>query len=133
MYVKNPSNDNIKTIRSDNYKEFDCGELYEKLVIIFQRTYVKTLQKNSIIERKQGHILNVTRNLFFQSSISKMYCSYVVSHVIHLINRLPSLFFNRKSSYEMLYDQLLTRINSKVFGYIYFCFHIKNNRIKLNL
>jgi len=42
ILVKNQFNQNIKTIRTDNGKKFDCNELYEKYDILHQRTCVKT-------------------------------------------------------------------------------------------
>jgi len=62
-----------------------------------------TPQQNSVIERKHQHVLNVTRSLLFQSSLPKCYWSYVVNHVVHLINKMPSAILKNKSPYEMLY------------------------------
>jgi len=52
ILVKNQFNQNNKTIRTDNGKEFDCNELYEKYGILHQRTCVETFQQNIVAERK---------------------------------------------------------------------------------
>jgi len=57
------------------------------------------------------HILNVAGSLIFQSDLLKIYYSYVVSHFVHIINRLHSMTINGKSLYKMLHDLSLTYLN----------------------
>jgi len=105
--------------------------LYEKYDILHQRTCVETPQQNVVGERKHQHIMNVTCSLLFQSGLSKIYWSYVASHVTHLINRLPSKILKGKSPYEMLYCQPPTYLNLKTFGCLCFASTLENNRSKL--
>jgi len=59
-YVKNQFGLNIKTIRSDNGKEFVFSTVFNKFGFLHQRTCVETPQQNSVVERKHQHILNIT-------------------------------------------------------------------------
>jgi len=131
IYDKNQFNHSIKVIRSDNGKEFDYNDLYERFGIIHERSCVETPQQNSIVERKHQHILNVARILLFQSNLPNNYWSYAVSHAIHLINKLPSVILNGKSPYELLHETPPTYLNLKVFGSLCFASTLENNRTKL--
>jgi len=73
IYVKNQFHYAVKIIRTDNGKEFEYDELYDKFGILHQRTCIETPQQNSVVERKHQHILNVTHSLMFQSGLSKLY------------------------------------------------------------
>jgi len=131
ILIKNEFNRNIKTIITDNGKEFDCNELYEKYGILHQRTCFEIPQQNVVAGRKHQHIMNTTRSLLFQLGLSKIYWSYAASHIIHLINRLPLNVLKGKSPYEMLYYQPPTYINHKTFGCLFFASTLENNRSKL--
>lgn len=84
------------------------------------------------MERKQFYILNVTRSLLFHSTLPKVFWSYAVMHVVHLINRLPSPVLKRKSPFEMLFKQPPTLLNLKVFGSLCFSSTLDHNRSKLD-
>jgi len=64
-------------------------DLYNSFGLIHQTSCIKTPQQNSVMERKHQHILNVTRSFLFQSKITEIYWSFVVIHVVNLINRIP--------------------------------------------
>jgi len=53
----------------DNGNEFAYRYLYNRLDIIHQASCIKISQQNSIVEKKDQHILNITRSLLFQSNI----------------------------------------------------------------
>jgi len=59
---------------------------------------VYTPQQNGIVERRHQHILDVSRALMFQSKLPKKFWSYVVLHAVYLINRIPTMILNNKSS-----------------------------------
>lgn len=73
-------------------------------------------QKNFIGKKKHQHILNVTRNLLFQSNLPINFWSYAFSHAIHLINTIPHVATNRKTSYLLVHKQLHDLKNLNVFG-----------------
>jgi len=69
-----------------------------------QTSCVNTLQQqNSIVEIKDGDILNVVRVLMIQSHLTKIYLSYCVIHVAHIINMFSTPVLNNYSSHEMFY------------------------------
>jgi len=84
------------------------------------------------VERKHQHILNITCCLLFQSSLPKAYWCYVVTHVVHIINRLPSTVINNVCPYQILYKKPLTYLNLKVFGTLCFASTLECNRTKLD-
>jgi len=65
--------------------------------IIHQTSCVHTPQRNNILKRKYGHLLNVARALMIQSYLSKIYRSYSMIHVMHIINMLPTPILNNFS------------------------------------
>jgi len=132
IYIKNQFKKDIKVIRSDNGPKFEYIDLYNKYGIIHQKSCVGTPQQNSVVERKHQHLLNVTRSLLFQSNLPKCYWSYVVNHVVHLINTMPSTILKDKSPYEMLYQKPPTYLDLKTFGCLSFASTSDVNRSKLD-
>ena len=123
----------IKVIRSDNGNEFAYHDLYNSFGIIHQTSCIETPQQNYVVERKHQHIFNVTRSLIFQSKIPEIYWSFAVIHVVHLINRIPSIVLGKKSLYELVYKELPDLQNLKVFGSLCFACTIERNRSKRDL
>jgi len=81
-----------------------------------QISCVNTPQQNNIVERKHSHLLNVARALMTQSHLPKIYLSYYVIHVVHIINMLPTLVSNYSSPHEMFYKTEVDFNGLKVFG-----------------
>lgn len=67
--IANQFNAHIKIFRSDNAHELTFTSLFSKLGIIHQFSCVQTPQRNSVVERKHQHLLNVASALCFQSNI----------------------------------------------------------------
>jgi len=127
----------MRSENAQNYgkKEKDTEKhlltIFNKFGILHQRTCVETPQRNSVVERKHQHILNITRNLMIQFGLPKAYWSYVVSYVVYIINRLPSTVINYKTPYELLYKTPPTYLNLRIFGSLCFASTLENNRTKL--
>jgi hypothetical protein len=83
-----------------------------------------------VLERKNRHLLEVTRVLLFQNNVPKEFWSDAVLTAIYLINRLPSTKLDYKSPLEIFYQEKININHLKVFGCI--CFVHKNKQDKLD-
>jgi len=84
--IENQFEKKVKSIRSGNGPEFLLQEFYVERGILHQRSCVYTPQQNGRVERRHQHILNMSRALMFQSKLPKKFWSYVVLHVVYLLN-----------------------------------------------
>jgi hypothetical protein len=98
--------------------------------MIHQTTCVYTPQQNGMSERKNRHLLEMTRTLLFQNNISKIFWSETILTSVYLINRLPSTMLNFKSPFEVLHGRKTRLDHLKVFGCTYFVY--KNELDKLD-
>ena len=74
--IKNQFNTSIKVLHSDNGTEyFNCilSDFLQTHGIIHRSSCVHTPQQNGIAERKNRHILEVTRALMFTCNVPKFY------------------------------------------------------------
>jgi hypothetical protein len=131
-YVENQFNTSVKIIRSDNGPEFMMTDFFAEKGILHQTSCVETPQQNSVVERKHRHILNTTRCLLFESRIPNSYWSYVVSHAVHLINRLPTPVLKNSSPYEILFGKQPDLHDLKPFGCLCYSSTLSQNRTKLD-
>jgi len=100
--------------------------------IIHQTSCVNTPQQNSIVKRKHGHLLNIARALMIQSRLPKMYWSYSVMHVAHIINMLPTPVLNDFCPHKRLYKTPQDFDQLKVFGSLCYAITLSTNRSKFN-
>jgi hypothetical protein len=70
--------------------------------ILHQTSCVYTPQQNGISERKNRHLLEVTRTLLFQNNVPKIFWSEAVLTATYLINRIPSTILSFKSPLNIL-------------------------------
>jgi transposase InsO family protein len=74
--VENQFDTKIKTFRSDNGTEFvnrNFLEFFKQRGILHQTTCVYTPEQNGVSERKNRHLLEVTRVLLFQNNVPKIF------------------------------------------------------------
>ena len=138
--VQNQFGVKIKGLRSDNAKDYFnhfLSSYFQKEGIIHESSCVNTPQQNGVAERKNGHLLAVTRALLFQQHVPKSYWGEAVLTSTHIINRLPSTTLGLKTPMEVLsffYPNVQTSNNltPRIFGCTSFVHVHNNNRGKLD-
>ena len=117
-------NKRIKILRSDNALEYTQPVMDSFCVdrgIIHQTSCPHTSQQNGVAERKHLHLLDVARTLLFHMHVPKHFWGDAVLTACRLINRMPSVFLNNKSSFCLLYPERAPfSLTPHVFGYVAF-------------
>ena len=130
----------IKRVRSDNARDYFnhiLSHFFQKEGVIHESSCVDTPQQNGVAERKNRHLLNVTRALLFQNNVPKSFWGEAVLTAAYLINRMPSRVLGYQSPINVLSKFFPDFNNScklppKIFGCVSFV-HIHNhNRGKLD-
>lgn len=114
----------IQVICTNNGREYYNSILescLQKHGIIHQSSCVDIPQQNGIAERKNLHLLEVTRSLMLAAHVPSRFWGDAVLSATYLINRMPSrvLNFNTPhSTHQSFYpsSQILTTIQPKIFG-----------------
>lgn len=91
-------------------------DFFRQKGIIRETSFVGTPQQNGIVERKNHHILNVARTLLFQANLHIEFWEYCAITTGYLINMTPKTLLNRKSHFEVLYDQPPPLNHLRTFG-----------------
>ena len=76
LMVQNQFGVKIKSFRIDNARDYFnqiLSPYFQSQGILHDSSCVNTPQKNGVVERKNGHLLNTTRALLFQGNVSKSY------------------------------------------------------------
>jgi len=132
VFIQTQFETGIKVIRSDNETEFFMTNFFSNKGIIHQNSCVNTSQQNNILERKHDHLLNVARALMIQSHLPKIYWSYSVIHVAHIINMFLTPVLNDFSPHEMLYKTPQDFNQLKVFRSLCYANTLSTNRSKFD-
>jgi transposase InsO family protein len=118
-WVRNQLNTCVKVIRSDNGGEYVNDEFRSFLSaegIVHQTSCADTPPQNGVAERKNRHILEVTRSLMYTMNVPKFLWSEAVMTATYLINRMPSRILGMKTPYEMVFGKNEFIVPPKVFG-----------------
>ncbi|CAJ2672130.1 unnamed protein product [Trifolium pratense] len=105
-YVETQFHGSVKIFRSDSGGEYMSHEFQEFLQqkgILSQRSCPNTPQQNGMAERKNRHLLDVTRTLLLQASVPSRFWVEALSTAVFLINRLPSTVIDLDSPFFRLY------------------------------
>lgn len=125
--VETQFQEKIKMFRSDNGREYFnkiLGEFLLEKGIIHQSSCSNTPQQNGIAERKNKHLLEVTRALLFTNNVPKYLWGDALLTATYLINRMPTKILNFKTPLNVLKDSYpISKLSSdlplKVFGFTY--------------
>jgi transposase InsO family protein len=96
----------VRILRSDNAREYFSSSFRTFMTnsgILHQSSCSHTPQQNGVAERKNRHLLEVTRALLFQMNVPKLFWSDAVLTACYLINRMPSSVLNGKSPHSVLF------------------------------
>jgi hypothetical protein len=105
-YVETQFQESVKNFRSDSVGEYMSHEFQEYLQqkgILSQRSCPNTPQQNGMAERKNRHLLDVTRTLLLQASVPSRFWVEALSTAVFLINRLPSTVIDFDSPFFRLF------------------------------
>jgi hypothetical protein len=88
--------------------------------IVHQTTCISTPEQNGVAERKNRHILEVTRCLLFVVNVPKYLWGEAAQTTTYLINRMPLRAVDFSTLIEMLTGTTSFKISPKKFGCMYF-------------
>ena len=69
--------------------------------ILHQATCIDSPQQNGIAERKNSHLLEVTRAIIFTVGVPKYLCGEVILTASYLINRMPDFQLHYKDWWKL--------------------------------
>jgi hypothetical protein len=129
----------IQILRSDNGTEYlnSClGPFLTEKGIVHQTSCTNTPQQNGVAERKNRHLLEVTRTLLFSYNVPSHYWGEAVLTAAFLLNRMPSRILSFKTPIENLtkyypHTKLVNNIPLKIFGCTAFVHIHSQNRSKI--
>ena len=99
-------------------KEFD--EYLSSFGIIHQTTCPGTSEQNGLAERKNRHLLEITRCIMMAMNVPKFLWSEAVMTAAYLMNRMPSRVLRYKTPIECLTGRTTYVVPPKVFGCVCF-------------
>nr|CAE75905.1 OSJNBa0088I22.18 [Oryza sativa Japonica Group] len=85
-------------------------------VLVHSDVWTSPIASNGVAERKNRHILEVTRSLMYTMNVPKFLWSEAVITATYLINRMPSRILGMKTPYEMVFGKNEFIVPPKVFG-----------------
>jgi transposase InsO family protein len=136
--VKTQFERNIKVIRSDNGTEFvnhDVRVILQNNGILHETSCVGTPQQNGVAERKNRHILEITRALLIENNVPSIFWDNAITYAIYLMNRIPTQVNNFKTPLQCFSSHLklnsLLNLPPKIFGCIVYTHIQKQYRSKL--
>lgn len=110
-------------LRTDNalkFKDKSCSDFYATTCILHQKTCPYKPQQNARVERRHRYILEMARALKFQSGVAVCIGGECVLTSVYIMNRFLSSVLNKKSPYELLYEQTPEFEDMRAFGCLAF-------------
>jgi transposase InsO family protein len=119
LWIKNETQLNIGTLRSDNGGEYTSKD-FEKYLqnngIKHQTIVPYNPQQNGVAERMNRTLLNMVRSMMFFKNVKLMFWGEAVLCVVYIKNRSPSATLHNKSPYEMWHGHLPVVKHLRIFG-----------------
>jgi transposase InsO family protein len=113
----------VKILRSDNDTEYTNKSMQDFLRsegIIHQTTCVNTPEQNGVVERKNRHILEVTRCLLFSMNVPRYLWGEATKTVVYLINKIPLRAVEFHTPLEILTGKNAFKVPPKIFECVCF-------------
>jgi hypothetical protein len=85
-------------------------EILQNNGIVHETSCVGTPQQNGIAERKNRHILEITRSLLIETNVPKFFWDNAIAFAVYLMNRVPTQVNNFKTPLQYFSAHL--KINS---------------------
>lgn len=134
-YIETQFSTGIKVLRSDSGGEYMSHEFHDFLqqkCIVSHRSCPYTPQQNRVAERKNRHLLDITRTLLLESSVPSKLWIEALSTAIYLINQLSSQVLNFDSPYYHLHHKSFSYHDLHTFGCVCFINLPSHERHKLS-
>jgi hypothetical protein len=113
----------VKIFRTDNGTEYvnkHFDEYLSSYGIIHQTSCPSTSEQNGLAERKNRHLLEITRCIMMAMNVPKYLWSEAVMTAAYLMNRMPSRVLKNKTPIECLTGETTYVVPPKVFGCVCF-------------
>ena len=128
----------IKIVKFDNGGEY-CNNKFknfmESVGILHQTSCPNSPQQNGVAERKNRHLLEITRSLIIGSNVPSYLWGEALCSVVYLINRVPSSVLNFKRPLDIFSNHCtLNSVNNlplHTFGCVVYMHLHPNHRTKL--
>ena len=138
--IETQYNSKIQILRTDNGTEFFNQRLDSFLLkrgMLHQSSCIITPQQNGVSERKNRHLLEVSRALLFTANVPKHFWGDAILTACYLINRMPSRVLNYKQPLSVLRDfypesRHFSEVDLRVFGCTAFVHNSDPTRGKLD-
>jgi hypothetical protein len=100
-------------------------EFFKQKCILHQTTCIDAPQQNGVSEKKNRHLLIVTRSLFFQNNVPKTYCSDAVLTITYLINRSIKIIILGYSSEKRDINAMTQKLTNFIYFVTYYFLRMK--------
>lgn len=119
LKVENKLSHNIKTIRTDNGKEY-CNVHFEKYLsdsgIVHQTSTPYTPQHNGMAERMNRTLVERARCMLFYADLNKPFWAEAIATAAYIVNRSPTKLLGCKTPYEMWTGKKPNLSHIRIFG-----------------
>lgn len=139
-HVENVFQSRIHVLRSDNGGEYFANDLKAYLTehgILHQSSCTKTPQQNGVAERKNRHLLEMSRAIMINCHVPHSFWGEAVLTAAYLINRLPSKVLDFSTPIQCLQKcfpklRVLNSLSPRVFGCKAYVYNTSPSRGKLD-